>query len=67
MSRTVRNIRYAGPFRKPRGFRQMRRQMAELAEAGGIRPKAGPPSDWDDLRVAAWSEVYLPVDKEDAA
>ena len=66
MSRTIRDIRYAGPFRKPRGFRRMRLAMAELAQAGGIRPKAVPPSDWDDLPVAAWREMYLPVDKDAA-
>lgn len=53
MSRTYRNI----PTSMSRGFRKPKGRKA-WAMRGEIRPKAIPPTDWDDLPISASREVF---------
>lgn len=53
MSRTYRNV----PSAMGRGFRKPKCKKA-WAMKGQIRPKALPPTDWDDLPISAWREMF---------
>jgi hypothetical protein len=52
MSRTIRNVPNMG-----RGFRKPKCKKA-WAMKGEIRPKAIPPTDWDDLPISAYREAF---------
>jgi hypothetical protein len=53
MSRTIRNI----PTSMGRGFRKPKGRKA-WAMRGEIRPKAIPPTDWDDIPISAYREAF---------